>query len=161
MPVLQTYKAAGVVADSSPNAAGLLTGATIEGPVLDAADVILAIGLDAVELIPASWPYAAPVVALSGWPEDSPYYEPAIEVVGPLSELIGGLRSPDGWLGRVVCAASPRSGFGRTGRRTDLAVRAGAVGCRQSSTRDRATGLRRDCRRRRSHARRDAVVVSR
>jgi acetolactate synthase-1/2/3 large subunit len=98
IPVLQTYKAAGVVADSSPNAAGLLTGATIEGPVLDAADVILAIGLDAVELIPASWPYAAPVVALSGWPEDSPYYEPAIEVVGPLSELIGGLDPlTDGW----------------------------------------------------------------
>jgi acetolactate synthase-1/2/3 large subunit len=98
IPALATYKAAGVVADSSPNAAGLLTGATIEGPVLDAADVILAIGLDAVELIPAAWPYAAPVVALSEWPEDSPYFEPAIEVVGGLTELISGLDPlHDGW----------------------------------------------------------------
>jgi acetolactate synthase-1/2/3 large subunit len=98
IPVLATYKAVGVVADSSPNAAGLLTGATIEGPVLEAADVVLAIGLDAVELIPATWPYAAPVVALSEWPEDSRYFEPTIEVVGPIAELLGGLDPlNDGW----------------------------------------------------------------
>lgn len=98
IPVLQTYKGHGVIADSSPNAAGLLTGATIEAPVLEAADVILAIGLDTVELIPAQWPYRAPVLSLTAWPEDSPYFATAAEVVGPLAELLAGLAPlRDGW----------------------------------------------------------------
>jgi acetolactate synthase-1/2/3 large subunit len=99
VPVLQTYKAKGVVPDSWPNAAGILTGATVEAPVLEAADVILAIGLDTVELIPNQWPYSAPVVALNSWPEDSPYFEPQVTVVGPLDELLAGLSPPlpDEW----------------------------------------------------------------
>jgi acetolactate synthase-1/2/3 large subunit len=103
IPVLQTYKAKGVVADSSTNAAGLLTGATMEGPILAAADAILAIGLDTVELIPAPWPYSAPVVSLAEWPEDSPYFVAAAEVVGPLDELIAGLDPlKDGWDARAA-----------------------------------------------------------
>jgi acetolactate synthase-1/2/3 large subunit len=98
IPVLQTYKAKGLIADSSPNAAGLLTGAQIEAPVLEAADLILAIGLDTVELIPAQWPYAAPVVSLTPWPDDSQYCPIAAEVVGPLDESLAELRPlPDGW----------------------------------------------------------------
>ena len=91
IPVLQTYKAKGVIADSSPNAAGILTGATIEGPVLAAADAILTIGLDTVELIPNPWPYPAPLLSLNSWVEDSPYAPSVVAVVGPLSELISGL----------------------------------------------------------------------
>lgn len=91
VPVLATYKAAGVVPGSGPNAAGLLTGATVEAPVLEAADLIIAVGLDTVELIPAPWRYVAPVVALAAWPEESPYFTPAHEVVGPLPELLGAL----------------------------------------------------------------------
>jgi acetolactate synthase-1/2/3 large subunit len=98
IPVLQTYKAKGTIPDSSVHAAGLLTGATIEAPVLRAADVIITIGLDAVELIPGSWPYQAPVLALSSWPEETSAGRPAATVVGPLAELITGLgRLPDGW----------------------------------------------------------------
>ncbi len=98
IPVLQTYKAKGTIPDSSVHAAGLLTGATIEAPVLHAADVIVTIGLDAVELIPGSWPYQAPVLALSSWPEQASVPRPAAAAVGPLPELLAGLRSlPDGW----------------------------------------------------------------
>jgi acetolactate synthase I/II/III large subunit len=98
IPVLQTYKAKGTIPDSSVHAAGLLTGATIEAPVLHAADVIVTIGLDAVELIPGSWPYQAPVLALSSWPEQTSVPRPAATAVGPLPELLAGLRSlPDGW----------------------------------------------------------------
>jgi acetolactate synthase-1/2/3 large subunit len=98
IPVLQTYKAKGLVADSSTNAAGLLTGATIEAPVLSAADAILAIGLDAVELIPGPWPYPAPLLSVSCWPEDSPYARATVEVVGPLDQLIPAIdRLHDGW----------------------------------------------------------------
>jgi acetolactate synthase-1/2/3 large subunit len=88
-PILTTYKAKGVVPESWPETSGLLTGATIESPVLVGADLIVAVGLDPIEFIPGPWPYPAPVLALSEWPLDDPYYEPAVELVGPLPELIG------------------------------------------------------------------------
>jgi acetolactate synthase-1/2/3 large subunit len=87
-PVLTTYKAKGVIPESWSNAAGLLTGGTREGDVLRSADVILAVGLDDVELIPAPWPYEAPIVALCEWPQMHQYLEPRIEVVGSLSRLL-------------------------------------------------------------------------
>jgi acetolactate synthase-1/2/3 large subunit len=88
VPVLTTYKAKGVVDDASPNAAGLVTGATIEAPLLDAADLIIGVGLDPVELIPAPWPYAAPVALIGGWPtDDSTYFGSRVvaEVVGDVA----------------------------------------------------------------------------
>jgi acetolactate synthase-1/2/3 large subunit len=87
-PVLTTYKAKGLVAESSPGFAGLLTGATIEAAVLDAADLIIGVGLDPVELIPAPWPYRAPLLTLAEWPIDDAYLTPELELVGPLDELL-------------------------------------------------------------------------
>ena len=90
-PVLCTYKARGVTPDSQPWTAGVATGATIESPLLHEADLIIGIGLDPVELIPATWPYAAPVVLLGGWQvDDSTFFEHHLhrEVVGALPELI-------------------------------------------------------------------------
>lgn len=99
IPVLTTYKAKGLVPESGGNAAGLVTGATIEGPIIDAADLVVAIGLDSVELIPAAWPYSAPVVSFAGWPEDSPYFHPQVEVIGDVAELVIELAQNmnDGW----------------------------------------------------------------
>jgi acetolactate synthase-1/2/3 large subunit len=94
IPILTTYKARGVVPDRSPNAAGVATGATAERPLLDAADVIIGIGLDPVELIPAPWPYEAPVVLLGSWPvDDSTYFGDRLvaEAVGDLTDLAGEL----------------------------------------------------------------------
>jgi acetolactate synthase I/II/III large subunit len=91
IPVLTTYKARGAVADGSPSAAGIATGASAEGPLLDAADVIMGIGLDPVELIPEPWPYAAPVVLLGSWPiDDSTYFGDRLvgQVVGDLATLV-------------------------------------------------------------------------
>lgn len=87
-PVLTTYKAKGTIPETWPNAAGLLTGATVEAPVLAAADLIVAVGLDPVEFIPAGWPYPAPVLSLTEWALSSPYFTPSAELVGPLSELL-------------------------------------------------------------------------
>ena len=106
-PVLTTYKAKGVVAETGPNAAGIATGATIEAPILLAADLVVGVGLDPVELIPAPWPYAAPVVLLGTWPtvDVGAYFGDRllVEVVVPdldaaLGELAPDLRSewPDG-----------------------------------------------------------------
>ena len=87
-PVLTTYKAKGLVCERSGHAAGLLTGATIEAPVLAGADLIIGVGLDPVELIPASWPYEAPLLSLGEWPLADHYFSPQIELVGPLDELL-------------------------------------------------------------------------
>ena len=88
VPVLMTYRAKGVVSDSAPNAAGLVTGATTEAPLLHAADLIVAIGVDSVELIPNPWPYAARVIGVAAWADDSPYLVPSVALVGDLEKLI-------------------------------------------------------------------------
>ena len=93
-PVLTTYKARGVISDLDPRAAGVATGATIESDVLAAADLIVGVGLDPVELIPAPWPYSAPVVLLGGWPiEDSAYFGDRVnaEVTGDLATTLDAL----------------------------------------------------------------------
>jgi acetolactate synthase-1/2/3 large subunit len=91
LPVLTTYKAKGAVPETSAQAAGLLTGATIEAPLLEAADAVLAIGVDPVELIPAAWPYAAPVVSAGPWPVAEPYLPVAVGLVGDVAELLAAL----------------------------------------------------------------------
>ena len=75
VPVLCTYKARGMAPDGASWCAGVATGATIESPVLCAADLIIGIGLDPVELIPAAWSYSAPVVLIGAWAvDDSSYF---------------------------------------------------------------------------------------
>jgi len=92
VPVLTTYKAKGAIPESWPNAAGILTGGTIEAPVLRDADLILAVGVDPVELIPAPWPYAAPIVSLMPWPlEPGPLAWAACHI-GPLDRLLAEVR---------------------------------------------------------------------
>jgi acetolactate synthase-1/2/3 large subunit len=60
-PVLTTYKAKGVLDEHHPLWAGIVTGGALEAPLLDAADAILAVGLDPVELLTKPWPYVAPL----------------------------------------------------------------------------------------------------
>jgi acetolactate synthase-1/2/3 large subunit len=98
IPVLMTYKAKGVVPDSGPNAAGTFTGARTDGAVLDEADLILAIGVDSIELIPNPWPYQAPVVALTDAADPYRYFDAVATVVGPLAKLLEQLpRLNDSW----------------------------------------------------------------
>lgn len=91
LPVLTTYKARGVIDDLGPNAAGVASGATIESPLLADADLVIGIGLDPVELIPAPWTYAAPLVLIGGWAiDDSTFFGEHLagEVVGDLADLV-------------------------------------------------------------------------
>jgi len=91
VPVLTTYKARGVVADSSPNSAGTITGGFMEKTLLDEADLMVTIGLDPVELIPGRWGYDVPVLSLHSWTADSEYFRPALEVLGPVSATLDAL----------------------------------------------------------------------
>ena len=88
VPVLATYKAKGCVDEHSPLAAGVLTGATVEAPMLAAADAILAIGLDPVELIPAPWPYLAPIVTVGPWVSVDEYFPVEVALAGTVPETL-------------------------------------------------------------------------
>jgi acetolactate synthase-1/2/3 large subunit len=68
LPVLVTYKAKGVVPDGHPSYAGLFTLGEIERTLVERADVLIAVGLDPVELLPRPWCYAQPVVHCARWP---------------------------------------------------------------------------------------------
>lgn len=86
IPMLCTYQARGMVADSASWCAGVATGATIEEPLLDEADLVIGIGLDTVEFIPAPWPHTRGVVLIGNWAvDDSDFFGPAV-----VSEVVVG-----------------------------------------------------------------------
>lgn len=96
-PVLTTYKAKGALPDPHPLAMGVFTGGALEEPVVGRADLIIAFGLDTVELIPRRWSYTAPVLSLARGASGAPslrgsgggaYYTPALEVVGELRVIL-------------------------------------------------------------------------
>jgi acetolactate synthase-1/2/3 large subunit len=87
-PVLVTYKAKGVVPDGHPLHAGLFTGGSLEAPCVGAADLIVTIGLDPVELILQPWRYAAPVLEVARRPYAVRYAEPSAALHGPLAPSV-------------------------------------------------------------------------
>jgi acetolactate synthase-1/2/3 large subunit len=92
IPVLHTYRARGVMPDSAAEAAGLVTGGTMEWPLLAAADVIVGLGIDEAEMIPAAWDYPAPVLLVAGYPlgrQGSAYFPDARALDIPLPMAIG------------------------------------------------------------------------
>jgi acetolactate synthase I/II/III large subunit len=92
-PVMSTYKGKGVFPDSHPLAAGIVTGAEIERPLLSEADLLLTVGLDPVELLARPWTYDAPVVALRLGSEADSYLRPRVTLAGPLAASLSALRA--------------------------------------------------------------------
>jgi len=101
-PVLTTYKAKGAVPDPHPLALGIFTGGALEEPLVRRADLIIAFGLDTVELIPRRWSYPAPVLSLTRCSSTDPrmrapggdaYFTPALEVVGDPGAILEELAS--------------------------------------------------------------------
>jgi acetolactate synthase-1/2/3 large subunit len=91
LPALTTYQAKGVIPDSWPNAGGLFTNGAVERALLEEADLIVTVGLDLVEPIPAPWTYDAPVLAIDAWAPAEQYLEPAVRVVGPIGDTLSAL----------------------------------------------------------------------
>ncbi len=96
-PVLTTYKAKGAIPDPHPLALGTFANGSLEEPLVRQADLIIAFGLDTVELIPRRWPYSAPVLSLTRCPSGDAavrapggdgYFKPALEVMGDLSSIL-------------------------------------------------------------------------
>ncbi len=90
IPALHTYRARGVLPDSGAEAAGLVTGGTMEWPLLSAADLIIGLGVDEAEMIPARWDYAARTI-LVGEPGAAPaggWFTGATALTMPLIEAL-------------------------------------------------------------------------
>ena len=92
LPALHTYRARGIVPDSAAEAAGLVTGGTMEWPLLAAADLIIGLGVDEAEMIPGPWAYPAATVLVAGYPARpgaASYFTGASVLRVPLPEAIG------------------------------------------------------------------------
>ena len=90
-PVLTTSKCKGVISEDHPLRAGCIIGGLIERKLVGEADLIVAVGLDAVELQPKAWPYRAPVLALAGVASTDAVVPAQLELVGDLKALLRGL----------------------------------------------------------------------
>jgi acetolactate synthase-1/2/3 large subunit len=96
-PVLLTYKAKGVVSDTHPQAVGIFTGGALEEEVVKAADLIILVGMDPVELILQPWRYEIPVVDIAAFEHSVHYVKPKVRAVGSISSLLQMIKPPSGW----------------------------------------------------------------
>jgi acetolactate synthase-1/2/3 large subunit len=90
-PVLVTSKCKGVIPEDHPLRAGCIIGGLIERKLVMQSDLIVAIGLDAVELQPKPWPYDIPVIALSPAPSLDALVPARLEVIGDLKPVLARL----------------------------------------------------------------------
>jgi acetolactate synthase I/II/III large subunit len=91
-PVLTTPKAKGVMPEPHPLSLGIFTNGALEEPFVRRADLIVAVGLDTVELEPRPWTSPAVVVHLARMPhgaehvtrmpDPAEFFRPAVGVVG-------------------------------------------------------------------------------
>ena len=88
-PVFASLAAKGTIPENHPLAMGTFRGARGEREALDRADLLVAVGLDVVELwAPGRWDYAAPVVILDEVPHSDGVIHPQVEAVGDLTESL-------------------------------------------------------------------------
>ncbi|HJU32140.1 MAG TPA: thiamine pyrophosphate-binding protein [Hyphomicrobiaceae bacterium] len=97
-PVLTTPKCKGAIPEDHALRAGCIIGGLIERNLVNAADLIITVGLDAVELQPKPWPYTLPVLALAGAASLDALVPAEPEVVGDLKAILAGLAewAPEG-----------------------------------------------------------------
>ncbi|HEX5474097.1 MAG TPA: thiamine pyrophosphate-binding protein [Vicinamibacterales bacterium] len=112
IPALVTYKGKGVIADDDPSFAGVFTLGEVERAIVGQADLILALGLDPVELLPRIWPYDAPVIAANDWPSTAAQVPAHATLAGPLAASVAaldaGLTQPAAWRAGDIVNARQR-----------------------------------------------------
>jgi acetolactate synthase-1/2/3 large subunit len=97
-PVLTTTKCKGAIPEDHPLRAGCIIGGLIERELVNESDLIVTVGLDAVELQPKPWPYKVPVLSLASIPSLDAFVPADPEVVGDLKPLLARLAelAPEG-----------------------------------------------------------------
>lgn len=122
-PVLTTAKCKGAIPEDHPLRAGCIIGGLIERTLVDSADLIIAVGMDAIELQPKPWPYRVPVLALSTTPSTDALIPASPEVIGDVKVLLARLTE---WTG---AGSGWGEGVARTFRRdVDAALDTPATG---------------------------------
>ena len=114
-PVLTTYHAKGLIDETTPHFGGLFTSSSLEAPLLRAADLVLAVGVDPVEPLPRPFRYEAPVVEINPWPQPLRFFPGRRRIEGPVGPILGSLAAeladhrwdPDA--GRTAWQAARRS----------------------------------------------------
>lgn len=86
-PVLTTSKLKGAIPEDHPLRAGCIIGGLIERKLVEQADLIITIGLDAVELQPKPWPYSLPVIAIANAPILDALVPAETEVIGNIAAI--------------------------------------------------------------------------
>ena len=96
LATLVTSKARGVISENHPYFAGVVTGAygqrTFEGKIIHQSNLVVAIGLDRMELL-SPWDYPQPMVSLDAIPvpEQEQVGQPLVKAYGPLTDLLESL----------------------------------------------------------------------
>lgn len=90
-PVLTTSKCKGVIPEDHPLRAGCIIGGLIERELINQADLIITVGLDAVELQPKAWPYGTPLLSLVNTPTLDALVPASMEVSGDINGLLAAL----------------------------------------------------------------------
>jgi len=90
-PVLTTTKCKGVIPEDHVLRAGCIIGGLIERKLVMEADLIVTVGLDAVELQPKPWPYVQPVLSVSSVPSVDALVPSDPEIIGDLKALLAAL----------------------------------------------------------------------
>jgi acetolactate synthase-1/2/3 large subunit len=84
-PVLSTAKGKGAVQDPHPLALGLLAAGH---PLAARADLVVALGVDPVEIAPGAWPAGARTVHVGTMPATEALYRPEVDVVAEIGLVI-------------------------------------------------------------------------
>ncbi|MGQ3295634.1 MAG: thiamine pyrophosphate-dependent enzyme, partial [Shinella sp.] len=74
-------------------------GGLIERDLVNQADLIITVGLDAVELQPKAWPYGTPLLSLANTPTLDGLVPANLEILGEINGLLKGLRAAIGGQG--------------------------------------------------------------
>jgi acetolactate synthase I/II/III large subunit len=97
-PVLTTTKCKGAIPEDHRLRAGCIIGGLIERELVNQSDLIIAVGLDAVELQPKPWPYTIPVMSLASIPSLDAFVPADPEIIADLKPLLAALAelAPEG-----------------------------------------------------------------
>lgn len=97
-PSLATYKAKGVVSDADDHALGCYIDGAAERPAVEASDLVILYGYDAIEGPPTAWRHKQPVIEITEHAFERPLFKPAVSLVGDIAATIDVL-APDAPIG--------------------------------------------------------------
>ena len=88
IPTFKTAKVKGTLSDDHPWSLGVFMGGNLEQQIIDKSDLIIAIGLDPVEILPKKWSYRQPIVTIDLLPNTEENYHAAAEMVGEIGSTL-------------------------------------------------------------------------